>query len=84
MDTLLLSLGYGVASGLFVAGGGYFQKYKQQDFEITKFAETIAVGSIVGLLSYGLGVEPGTAQLMANGFVTAIIENFGKGLKRLI
>lgn len=83
MDTLILNLGYGVASGLFVAGGGYFQKHGQQDFEIGKFAETILVGSVVGLLSYGLNVEPGTAQLMANGFVTALIENFGKGFKRM-
>ena len=55
---------------------------KNQGNFFEEHIEKIVFG-VVGLLSYGLNVEPGTAQLMANGFVTALIENFGKGFKRM-
>jgi len=80
--TILIAM---VAAAVF-AVSGYLKSVKTEDFEIRKFVPTIAVGAILGAITYAIGspvTELGVMEQVAAYIgMIVLLENVLKALLR--
>uniref|UniRef100_A0A6M3XIN9 Holin n=1 Tax=viral metagenome TaxID=1070528 RepID=A0A6M3XIN9_9ZZZZ len=83
----LTQIGIGALAGIFVAGAGYLKSYSntgdKESFDGKKFASTIVLGGLVGLITTASGQEPSVIEgMLVYMGITGFVENIFKGIKR--
>lgn len=78
----LINAGYGALGGLVFAASGYFKNTPDhKNFEVAKFAPTVLIGAGVGIVS-ALGLDPELYIIPLSGFITVIVQNIIKFIRK--
>ena len=76
---------FAIVAAIVFAASGYLKSAKDEDFDVTKFAATVFVGALVGVVLYIQGAaiteETVATQFAAYAGIVVILQN---GLKAVI
>jgi len=73
MELILPKVAFGIGAGLTRALVGYMKNSNEEEFDITKFAQTGFIGAIVGGGIYGSGIELDDTSLFTMVFTGTIV-----------
>ncbi|RLG35360.1 hypothetical protein DRN97_00175 [Methanosarcinales archaeon] len=77
---------FSVVAAIVFAMSGYLKSAKDEEFDVTKFATTVLVGALVGVVLYVKGAviteEAVATQFAAYAGIVVIVENALKAVMR--
>ena len=77
---------FAIVAAIVFAASGYLKSAKDEEFDVTKFATTVLVGALVGVVLYVKGAtiteEAVATQFAAYAGIVVIVENALKAVMR--
>lgn len=83
MEAILVNVGIGILSSVFIAGAGYFKAREEENFDVAKFGKTLILGAVVGGIVGYTGMAPdAVVALPLYAGISTFVENLIKGVLR--